>query len=75
MKNLNLEDIFIGSLLILPLCCLLVSTTVGVKHLVCSKQSKLFRLILSMFGNNEALLGNLHVRLDAHHEISQDLLN
>lgn len=30
---------------------------------------------LLMFGNSEALLTNLHVRLDAHHAISQDFLN
>ncbi len=40
-----------------------------------SKHRQLFRLIPSMFGNSEALLSNPHVRLDAHHEISQDLLN
>lgn len=30
---------------------------------------------LLMFGNSEALLTNLHVRLHAHHAISQDFLN
>lgn len=42
-------------------------------HLSCASYVRGELLRPLMFGNSEALLTNLHVRLDAHHAISQDL--